>query len=220
MIEKEKVKEKISKIDVLSLDGRMVEKMLVPNQLIEMDVDTNLLHQVIHWQLAKRRSGNHQTKNRSQINLSTKKIMKQKGSGRARHCTKAANIFRGGAKVFGPVTRSHEFNLNKKVRLLGLKMALNHAIKTNVLYVVDSFDYAEPKTKYWVSNCSPWHNKNGCLLIGNIDKSENIIRATNNINYCNFLDTVGLNVYDIINHGTVLITKDALINIIERLNYE
>jgi len=219
MSEEEK-KISTSKMDVYSLDGRMVEKIVVPKTLLEMNVDTNLLHQVIRWQLAKRRSGNHQTKNRSQINLSTKKIMKQKGSGRARHCTKAANIFRGGAKVFGPVTRSHEFDLNKKVRLLGLKMAINQAIKTNVLYVIDSFDYAEPKTKFWAKNCTPWHNHNGCLLIGDIEKNTKIIQATNNIDYCNFLDTAGLNVYDVVNHGTVLITKDALYNVIERLNYE
>lgn len=215
-----KEKKVTSKMDVYSLDGRMVEKIEVPAKFLEMNVDTNVLHQVVRWQLAKRRSGNHQTKNRSQINLSTKKIMKQKGSGRARHCTKAANIFRGGAKVFGPVTRSHEIDINKKVRILGLKMALNQAIKTNVLYVIDSFDKAEPKTKFWSKNCTPWHNHNGCLLIGDVEKNNNIIRATNNFNYCNFLDTAGLNVYDIVNNGTVLIAKDALYNIIERLNYE
>ena len=218
---KENTKIATSKMDVYSLDGRMVEKIEVPKSLLEMKVDTNLLHQVIHWQLSKRRSGNHQTKNRSQINLSTKKIMRQKGSGRARHCTKAANIFRGGAKVFGPVTRSHEIGINKKVKSLGLKMAINQAIKTNVLYVIDSFDYAEPKTKFWTGRCIPWHNEhNGCLLIGDPEKHTNIMRATNNINYCNFLDKSGLNAYDIVKNGTVLVTKDTLYEIIERLNYE
>ena len=215
-----KEKKATSKMDVYSLDGRMVDKISVPAQLLDMEVKTDVLHQVIRWQLAKRRSGNHQTKNRSQINLSTKKIMKQKGSGRARHCTKAANIFKGGAKVFGPVTRSHEFDINKKVKLLGLKMAINHAIKTNILYIIDSFEYAEPKTQFWSKNCTPWHNHNGCLLIGEVEKHHNIIRATNNVEKCNFLDIAGLNVYDIINNGTVLITKDALYNVIERLNYE
>jgi large subunit ribosomal protein L4 len=218
---KENIKIATSKMDVYSLDGRMVEKIEVPKSLLDMKVDTNLLHQVIHWQLSKRRSGNHQTKNRSQINLSTRKIMKQKGSGRARHCTKAANIFRGGAKVFGPVTRSHEININKKVKSLGLKMAINQAIKTNVLYIIDSFENAEPKTKFWTKQCLPWHNQyNGCLLIGDPEKHNNIIRAINNIHYCNFLDKSGLNAYDIVKNGTVLIAKDTLFEVIERLNYE
>lgn len=214
---------KTNKIDVLSLEGRMMEKIAVPNSFLEMDVDINLLHQVIHWQLSKKRSGNHQTKNRSQINLSTRKIMKQKGSGKARHCTKAANIFRGGAKVFGPVTHSHEIGINKKVKLLGLKMAINQAIKTNVLYVVDSFSISEPKTKFWQKQCTPWHNKNGCLLIDtdyNNETNNNFLKAISNVNYCNFLPVCGLNVYDIVKNGTILITKEALYNVIERLNYE
>jgi large subunit ribosomal protein L4 len=217
---KEKLKEKNSKIDIFSLDGRMVEKISIPNQMIDTEVNTDLLHQVIYWQLTNKRSGNHNTKIRSEINLSTKKIQKQKGSGRARHCTKSANIFRGGAKALGPKTRDHSISINKKQRLLALKMAITYAIKTNVLFVVDSFEYAEPKTKYWVKNCTFWNKNNGCLLIGNSEKSNNIIRSTKNIKNCNFLDQVGLNVYDIINNGTVLITKDSLLYAIERLNYE
>ena len=207
------------KVDVFSLDGRMVEKIVVPNRLIDTEINNDLLHRVIKWQLAKARSGNHKTKNVSEVSGSTRKIMRQKGSGRARHSTRRVNIFRGGAKVFGPVTRSHETSINRKEKIAALRMAITYSIKTNSLFIIDSFESAEPKTKFWMETCKPWHNAT-CLLIGAVEESKNIFLATRNIHTCNFLLSEGLNVYDLLKNYVVLITKKELYNIIERLGYE
>ena len=126
------------KVEVYSIVKKSVGEIDLNQSIFGCDYRQDILNQVVNWQLAKRRLGTHQTKEAEDINASTRKIYAQKGTGRARHGSVKAPQFRGGAVVFGPHFRDHSFKLNKKVRSLGLKVALSHKHASNQLIVLDS----------------------------------------------------------------------------------
>lgn len=182
-------------------------------------VRRDIIHRVLIWQLAKARSGNHQTKEIWAVRGSTRKIVRQKGSGGARHGSKRAPQFRGGAVIFGPVRRSHEFKLNKKVRHLGLMSALSLKAKEGGVIILDKATLETTKTKLLLQKLSNIMvtPKQKTLIVDTNVQHELRLSATNLFNI-NTLPTVGLNVRDILRHEKLVITLDAVKALCDKLS--
>ena len=204
------------KVNVIQLDGTVKEAVDLNPAIFEVPVRDDILARVIHWQLAKRRSGNHETKEVGEISGSTKKIVKQKGSGGARHGSKRAPQFRGGAVIFGPVTRDHGYSLPKKIRALGLRMALSAKAKLGQLVVVQDIEIQDGKTKNAVLALKNIAPKNALIIDGE-KVTESCKKAVSNLYGYDIIPTIGANVYDIIRKETLIITQSALGKLEERL---
>jgi large subunit ribosomal protein L4 len=163
----------------------------------------------VNWQLAKRRAGTHKTKATGDVNGSTAKIFRQKGTGRARHGSRKVNIFRGGAVAHGPVPHSHAFKLPKKVRALGLKTALSAKQAEGKLIVLDSAKLDSAKTKELVKRLSQI-GLSSALIVDGAALDENFRKAAANIPGIDVLPSIGANVYDIMRRETLVLTKDAV----------
>ena len=203
-------------IVVKNLENKEVGKVDLNDQIFNAPSDrSDILHRVVQWQLSKARSGCHKVKGRSEVTGTTKKIYKQKGTGQARHGAATAPIFVGGGIVFGPVVRSHEYSLNKKVRKMGLKVALSLKHSQNSIIVLDSAEMKEVKS----SSLREKLNSFGGQKFLIVDKvfNENTSRSASNLKHVNVLPSMGLNVVDILKHDKVLITKAALEDIEARL---
>ncbi|MDO4974814.1 MAG: 50S ribosomal protein L4 [Alphaproteobacteria bacterium] len=167
----------------------------------------DVITRVILWQLAKRRAGTHDVKGKSDVHGTTKKFVRQKGSGGARHGSKKAVQFRGGGIVFGPVLRDHGYDLQKKVRKLGMKMALSEKVKNGNLLVVDSLKSENRlKTKDFLSR---FGNEKSTLFI-DIDYDDNMCYAMSNIVGFDFIPQIGANVYDIIKKDRLIVSVEAI----------
>lgn len=204
------------KVDVISLDGKSQGSVELNGEVFGLMVRDDILARVIHWQLARRRAGTHKTKEIAAISGSTKKIVKQKGSGGARHGSKRAPQFRGGAVIFGPVVRDHGYSLPKKIRTLGLKMALSAKMKTGDLIVVDHVEIENAKTKVAEQLLKGLAPKNALIIDGE-KATESCKKAVSNLYGYDILPTMGANVYDIVRKEKLIITKEALVTLGERL---
>jgi len=170
----------------------------------------------VAWQLSKRRAGTHQTKTISDVSGTGKKPYRQKGTGNARQGTLRAVQFRGGATVFGPVVRSHAYDLPKKVRKLALKMALSQKLMEQRLWVVDAFALPEPKTKQAVRVLGAFEAPS-LLIIDGAGCDRNASLAVSNLHRMHLLPAVGCNVYDVLHHDHLLLTREGLVAMQERL---
>ncbi len=205
------------KVQVISLDGKKVGERELSDELFAVDAERrDILDRVVQWQLACRRSGNHATRTISQLSGTTKKPYAQKGTGRARQGSLRSPQFRGGAVIFGPVVRSHAYDLPKKVRQLALKTALSVKAKEGKLIVLDSAKVDSHKTKLLVSQLQKLGVTSGLLIDGaNLD--ENFCRAAANIPMFDVLPEQGANVYDILRRDTLLLTSNAVEQLEARL---
>jgi len=171
---------------------------------------------VVEWQRAKARSGNHKTKGISEISGTTKKPWKQKGSGRARQGSTRSPQFRGGARIFGPVVRSHAYDLPKKIRKLGLKTALSVKAQEGKLTILSDVKLSAPKTKDLKDRLEKLGWKSTLFIDGDsID--DNFALALRNLPHYDVLPQIGANVYDILKHDNLVITKAGLEKLQERL---
>ncbi len=204
------------KHDVINLDAKKVGAIDLADAVFAATVRRDVVHRTVSWQLAKRRAGTHKTKGRSEITSSTHKIYRQKGTGRARRGSARVGILRGGGKAFGPVVRSHAFSLPKKVRRLALKCALSAKLGEGRLVVLDEATAKTSKTKDLVKRLEKlgW---NSVLIIGGASLDENFKRAAANIVGVDLLPCQGANVYDILRRETLVLTKDAVAALEERL---
>jgi large subunit ribosomal protein L4 len=200
---------------VQSLDGKADDSIVLPDDIFGLEPRADILQRMVRWQLSKRQAGTHKTKTRSEISLSTKKFGNQKGGGRARHGAKSAPQFRGGGKAFGPVVRSHEHDLPKKVRALALKLALSDKAKGEKLIVIADAVAAEPKTKALSERFAKLGLGNA-LIIGGAALDENFAKAARNIVGVDVLPIQGINVYDIMRRDTLVLTKAAVEALTER----
>jgi large subunit ribosomal protein L4 len=179
-------------------------------------VRADILHAVVRWQLARRRQGTHKAKTRGEITATTKKMYKQKGTGRARHGAASATQFRGGAKPFGPKPRDHAHDLPKKVRALGLRCALSAKLADGKLVVLEDAKLDEPKTKGLATRLTQlgWGS---VLVIDGPEFERNFNLAARNLTGVDLLPTVGANVYDILRKDTLVLTRAAVQELEERL---
>ncbi|MGE5271366.1 MAG: 50S ribosomal protein L4, partial [Thiohalocapsa sp.] len=170
----------------------------------------------VNWQLAKRRAGTHKAKGVSEISGTSKKPYKQKGTGRARQGSLRSPQFRGGAVIFGPVVRSHEFDLQKKVRRLGLKTALSAKQAEGKLVVIDAARVDEAKTKALRARLDKF-GWGSVLIIDGEKVDDGFLRAARNLPKVDVLPTQGANVYDILRRDTLVLTRDAVQQLEARL---
>ena len=203
-------------VDVKNLAGESVGTAELSDAVFGADVREDILHRVVRWQLAKRRSGTHKVKGRSEVSGSTAKIYKQKGTGRARHGAKRGTMFRGGGIVFGPTPRDHGFDLPKKVRKLGLRGALSSKARDGKLIVVDAVTMSEPKTKV-LRNTLDGLGLDSALFVVAGEADRNFALASRNIPLIDLLSQEGANVYDILRRDTLVLTRDAAKLLEERL---
>jgi large subunit ribosomal protein L4 len=198
------------KYEVVNLQNKKVGDIDLPASIFEQPVRVDILSRVVEWQLAKRRSGNHKTKEIADISGTTKKMYRQKGTGGARHGSKRAPQFRGGAVIFGPVVRSHAYSLPKKVRQLGLKSVLSSKLQSGDMIVVDSFEINQPKTKKLKEVLSKFGTENILLIDVDAGRVTNTALAAGNVEGFDVLPQIGANVYDILRKQKLILTVDAV----------
>jgi len=196
------------KLTVRNLDNQEVGDIELADAVFGLPVRRDILARVVNWQLAKRRAGTHKAKGISDISGTSKKPYKQKGTGRARQGSLRSPQFRGGAVIFGPVVRSHEFDLQKKVRRLGLKTALSAKQAEGKLIVIDAAKLDEAKTKALRVRLDAfgWES---VLIIDGTTLDEGFARAARNLPRVDVLPQQGANVYDILRRDTLVLTRDA-----------
>jgi large subunit ribosomal protein L4 len=202
-------------LKITTLAGKDAGKVQVSEEIFGLEPRDDLLQRVVRWQLAARQQGTHKSKGRAEISRTGAKMYRQKGTGRARHSSARAPQFRGGGKAHGPVARSHEHDLPKKVRALGLKHALSAKAKSSSLIIVDELALGEAKTKALITNFAALGLTNA-LVIGGAELDANFRRAASNIPNIDVLPIQGINVYDILRRGTLVLSKAAVEALEER----
>ena len=196
-------------IDVINFDGKAVGKVELADQIFGLDARADILHRVVTWQRAKARAGTHAVKTVSDVAGSGKKAFKQKKTGNARQGERYNVHMRGGGVVHGPVVRSHEIDLPKKIRALGLKMALSSKAKDGNLIVIDSEKLSSAKTGALAKQLKKL-NLDSALFVGGDTVDVNFRKSAANIPNIDALPTIGLNVLDILNHDKLVLTADAV----------
>jgi large subunit ribosomal protein L4 len=196
------------KLTVRNLDNKEVGDIELADEVFGLPVRRDILARVVNWQLAKRRAGTHKTKGVSDISGTTKKPYKQKGTGRARQGSLRSPQFRGGAVIFGPVVRDHGFDLQKKVRKLGLKTALSAKQAEGKLVVINEAKVGEAKTKALRAQLDAlgWDS---VLIIDGAAVDEGFARAARNLPKVDVLPQQGANVYDILRRDLLVLTRAA-----------
>jgi large subunit ribosomal protein L4 len=205
------------KVSVINLDGNKATNDIdLDESIFNQPLRIDILHRVVEWQRSKRRAGTHKTKQIGEISGTSKKPYKQKGTGNARQGSLRSPQFRGGAVIFGPVVRSHEYGLPKKVRKLGLKVALSSKLLDKKLFVIDEARLDQAKTSILSEKLSKI-GINSALIIDGAILDNNFALAVNNLKNIDILPTQGANVYDILRHENLILTREAVARLEERL---
>lgn len=204
------------KLDVITLDSGAAGDIELSDAVFGVEPRADILHRVVRWQLAKRQAGTHKAKTRTETSYSTKKVVRQKGSGGARHGSRNAPIFRHGGGYKVPTPRSHAHDLQKKVRKLGLRMALSAKAQQNAIVVVDDVKLDDAKTKALAAKLKTlgWRR---ALVIDGTETDVNFARAARNLDGIDVLPSAGANVYDILKRDTLVLTRAGAAALEERL---
>jgi large subunit ribosomal protein L4 len=203
------------KAKVVTLEAKDAGEIDLADAIFGLEPRADLMQRVVVWQLAKRRAGTHKTLRRGEVNRTTKKMYRQKGTGSARHGARSAPQFVGGGKAMAPVNRSHEFDLPKKIRAAGLRHALSSKAKDSKLIVLDLASVDEVKTKALAQRLAKIAGGQMLIVDGAFD--EKFEKSARNIANVALLPAAGLNVYDVLRRETLVLTKAAIKAIEERL---
>jgi large subunit ribosomal protein L4 len=203
------------KIKSLSLSNKPGKDIELSEKVFGVNPRPDVMARVVRWQLAKRRLGNHSVQTRSEVKMTTAKMYKQKGTGKARHGSGAVSQFRGGGMAHGPVVHSHSHSLNKKIKLLGLKSALSDKLKLGKLIILEG-SKCDGKSSSLKKKLDIMGLQNALFISGK-DVDQNFIRAASNIMNIDVLSYEGLNVYDIVRKENLVIIDDAVKFVEERL---
>jgi len=205
----------MSVCEILNIQAEKVGEIELNDSVFNVEVNTGVLHEVVCMQRANRRSGNACTKTRGEVSGGGAKPWRQKGTGRARAGSRTSPVWRGGGTVFGPKPRDYSYSMPKKVKRLALRMALSARHQEGNLIVVDQFELADIKTKYFVQVMGKFSVDN-CLLIteGNDDHVQ--LSARNAVGY-KVLPVAGLNVYDILKYSKLMLVQSSLKKIEDRV---
>ena len=199
------------KVDMITLDAKKAGSVELADGIYGLEPREDILGLVVNWQLAKRRAGTHKVKGRSEISATGRKMYGQKKTGNARHSSRRANVFRGGGVTHGPQVRSHAHDLPKRVRKQGLCYALSAKIKDGSLTVVDSLDVKVAKTKDIHSKIKNLDKGDGYVLfIDGAEVSQTFALAVRNLPGVNIVPSMGANVYDILRHEHLVLSKSAV----------
>jgi large subunit ribosomal protein L4 len=203
------------KTKVLNLDNKSSGEIELLDAIFGLEPRADLIQRVVVWQLAKRRAGTHKVLTRGEINRTKHRVGNQKGGGTARHGARSAPLFVGGAKAMGPVQHSHEFDLPKKVRALGLKHALSTKAKSGAIVVLDDAKAAAIKTGVLAKQLVALGAANALVVDGTFDN--NFAMSARNLGNISLVPAAGLNVYDIMKRDKLVLTTAAIKAIEERL---
>jgi len=195
--------------EMTTFDAKKAGTVELSDAVFGLEPRADILQRMVRYQLAKRRSGTVSVKDRSEINRTGHKAHRQKGTGPARHGSRRANLFRGGGRSFGPKPRSFAIDLPKKVRALALKHALSSKAKTNTLMLIDKIELKDGKTKDLKSRFAKL-GLGSALIIDGAEVHAAFARAARNLPRVDVLPVQGINVYDILRHDTLVLTKAAL----------
>ncbi len=204
------------KMSVKTIENKDAGEITLDQSIFGVEVRQDILHRMVNYQLAKRRSGNHKAKKRHEISGTGKKPHAQKGTGRARAGDKKRNIDRGGAVVHGPVVRSHAIDMPKKLRQYAMKVALSAKASEGKIIVLDDAKAKTHKTKP-MADAMKKFDITSALIIGGQEIDVNFARATANLPRVDVLPSQGANVYDILRRDVLVLTKDAVNDLTEKL---
>ena len=202
-------------VDVKNIKGKKVTTIDLVENIFNVPVKSSVLHEVVTMQLANQRAGSASVKHRSDVKGSSRKLFRQKGTGRARRGNIKSPLLRGGGVVFGPDGRTYAFKVPKKVRKLALKMALSSKLQANELMVLDKFELKQIKTKDVVDLLNGLNLTNALIVTG--EKNENLELSSRNVPDIKVLRSEGLNVYDILKYKTLILLEPVVKNIEGRL---
>lgn len=195
-------------VDVVNNKGERVSEMELSDDVFTVEIKPAVLHEVVKMQLAKRRSGTACVKNRSDVKGSTRKLYRQKGTGRARRGDIKSPLLRGGGVIFGPHPRSYAYDLPKKVRQLALKMALSSKLRNRNLMILDDFALDEVRTKNFVGIMDALDAGKALIVISEEDR--NLVLSARNVPGVKVLKAEGLNVYDILRYDRLLLLPSSV----------
>lgn len=204
------------KIKSLNLNNKSGKEIILNDNIFGITPRPDIMARVVRWQLAKRRLGNHSVKTRSEITMTTAKMYKQKGTGKARHGSGAVSQFRGGGMAHGPLFHTHSHKLNKKVKVLGLKSALSDKLKLGKLIILDG-SKCDGKTSTLKKKLDAM-GVSKVLVISGTDVDKNFVNAASNIKNLDVISYKGVNVFDIVRKESLIIIDDALKFVEERLS--
>ncbi len=204
----------MASVNVVNWKNEKVGQVDLVDEVFSVEVKSSLLHEVVQWQLAKRRSGTHMVKTRSFVSGGGKKPFKQKGTGNARQGSTRSPLMPGGAKLFGPIPKSYEFSLPKKVRRLALQMALSYLNKEGRLRVVESMVSSSGKTKELAKVLDGFGVSKAVLVDLNVDES--FKRASGNLKNYKYFSVDGLNVFDLLKYNFVVLSKESLDSVVAK----
>ena len=196
-------------LKITTLDGAEAGSVNLSDAIFGLEPRVDILQRCVKWQLAKRRAGTHAVQNRADVWRTGKKMYAQKGTGGARHGSMRANLFRGGGRSFGPVVRSHEHGLPKKVRALALKHALSAKAKDGGIVVVDKAAVDGGKTKALQTSLAKLGLDN-VLIVDGAQVDAGLALAARNLHNIDVLPIQGINVYDILRRTKLVLTKAAV----------
>lgn len=202
-------------LTVKTLEGTDAGQVSLSDTIFGLEPRADIIARVVRWQLAKKQQGTHKAKGRAEVARTGAKMFKQKGTGRARHHSARAPQFRGGGKAHGPVVRSHAHDLPKKVRALGLRHALSAKLKAEELIIIDQLVATDAKTKI-LTGAFETLGLTNVLFIGGAELDNNFKLAAQNIPNVDVLPVQGINVYDILRRGKLVLSKAAVEALEER----
>ncbi len=197
------------KAAVHTLDAGQAGEIDLKDEIFGLEPRQDLLHRMVRYQQLKRMAGTHHVQDRSEVNVTGKKMYKQKGTGGARHGDKSVPQWRGGGKAFGPKPRSHAIDMTKKVRALALRHALSAKAKAGEIVVLDKASSTDGKTKGLVERFGKL-SLNNALIIDGAELEPSFARAARNIPHIDVLPVQGINVYDILRRQKLVLTKAAI----------
>ena len=203
-------------VDVKNTSGKTVGSIELDTAVFAEDINEHLIWETVKWQLAKRRAGTHQAKTRAEVNGTTAKPWRQKGTGRARHGDRKAPIFVGGGKAFGPRPRDYAYNMPKKARKKALRGVLTLRAAEDKLIVVDDFAVEGGKTKNVVAALAALGAGKKALIVDST-QNESLVRGARNLPASQWIAPEGLNVYDVLRHETLVISKASIETLQEAL---
>jgi large subunit ribosomal protein L4 len=202
-------------IDVINQQGKKVSQIELSDDIFDIPVKKSVLHEVVRMQLAGKRRGTASVKHRGDVKGSTRKLFKQKGTGRARRGDIKSPLLRGGGSIFGPDPRSYAYKVPKKVRKLALKMALSSKLKENKLMVLDKFELDEIKTRKFVGVMEALNIRKALIVT---DKEDDCLeKSSRNVSFVKVLRNEGVNVYDLLAHDSLILLESSVAAIQGRL---
>lgn len=205
------------KIDVHNEQGQVIRDIDIPEAIFAAEVKEYLLHEIVRYQLAKRRQGTAHTKSRSAVRGGGTKPWRQKGTGRARSGSRRSPVWRGGGTVFGPMPRSYAYTVPKKKRKQALCSALSLKVRDNAFRIIERFNILQPKTRDVVQMLQRFTETSKVLLLVE-EPHHTLSLSARNIPNVKVLPVVGLNVYDLLHYTTVICAENAIEKLVGRLS--